>query len=143
MCHCSVSSSLNPYTRSRLRGMSGLPPLKAAPTTAPNTCPRTEGSFKSFVNSTTWEVLACFSTIDTYRTIANYGLDLPKARNKCLMCMEGEMHGEVDLLNAHVTRWLHRRRARPLWLGRPRRRRGALLHQQARVVIRHLSLRTE
>jgi riboflavin biosynthesis pyrimidine reductase len=33
------------------------------------------------------------------------------------MCMEGEMHGKVDLLNAHVTGRLHGRRARPLWLG--------------------------
>ena len=29
------------------------------------------------------------------------------------------MHGQVDLLNAHITRRLHSRRARPLWLGRP------------------------
>src|ERR1700730_4649036 len=34
-------------------------------------------------------------------------------------------------------------RARRLWLGRSRRRRVALLHQRACVVIRHLSLRTE
>jgi hypothetical protein len=45
-----------------------------------------------------------FSAIDSYRTFANYGFDLPKARNKCLMCMEGETHGKVGRLHAHVTR---------------------------------------
>src|SRR5579864_1648682 len=56
---------------------------------------------------------------------------------------ERRSHGKIDLLNAHVTRWLHRRRARPLWLGRSRGRRSALLHQCTGIAIRHLSLRTE
>src|ERR1700756_1229425 len=53
--------------------------------------------------------------------------DLPRVRNKCLLRMEGEMHGKVDLLNARITRRSHRRRARPLWLGRSRRRSSGML----------------
>jgi riboflavin biosynthesis pyrimidine reductase len=53
------------------------------------------------------------------------------------------MHGKVDLLDTHVARRLHRRRARPLWLGRSRRRSGTQLYQPAGVITGHLSLRTE
>ena len=53
------------------------------------------------------------------------------------------MRGKVDLLDTHVARRLHRRRARPLWLGRSRRRRGTHLHQPAGVITGRLSLRTE
>src|SRR5713101_951593 len=83
-----------------------------------------------------------FTTIDSSDN-GKYGFGHAEARNRCLMCMEGEMHGKVDLLNAHFTGRLHGRRAWPLWLGRSRKRRGALVHQPACVVIRHLSVRTE
>jgi hypothetical protein len=44
-------------------------------------------------------------------TVTNYRLGLPKTLNQCLM-HEGELHGEVDLHDERVTRWLHRR---PAW----------------------------
>jgi hypothetical protein len=41
---------------------------------------------------------------DSYWTMMNYQLGLTRARDRSLMCMEGEKHGKVDLLHGHVAR---------------------------------------
>src|SRR5215471_13028712 len=62
--------------------------------------------------------LACSRQWTADETVTNYRLGLPKTLNQCLMCMKGELHGEVDLHDEHVTRWLHTRRAWGIWLDR-------------------------